>query len=182
VRRASPAAAGVISTVAGGVGGPGKATNVAVNPCGVAFSGGYLYAGNAITVVTTVRQVSLSNDQLTTPVGVGALGPLGDGGPATKASLSAACGLAFDHFGNLVIADYGHSQVRVVAASSGTFYGQAMTAGHIYTVAGNGTAGFFGDGGAGTSAWLSQPSGVAMDGTNLLIADSGSNRIREVTG
>src|SRR5690348_13051909 len=35
--------AGVISTVAGGVGGPAKATTVAVTACGVAFGAGRLY-------------------------------------------------------------------------------------------------------------------------------------------
>ena len=42
-----------------------------------------------------------------------------------------------DGAGNLVIADQGNSRIRVVAASTGTFYGQAMTAGDIYTVAGD---------------------------------------------
>ena len=40
--------------------------------------------------------------------------------------------------GNLVIADFDNSRVRVVAESTATFYGQAMTAGDIYTVAGTG--------------------------------------------
>ena len=34
-----------------------------------------------------------------------------------------------DAAGNLLIADYYNNRVRVVAATSGTFYGQAMTAG-----------------------------------------------------
>ena len=41
--------------------------------------------------------------------------------------------------GNLVIADAGNGRVRVVAVRTGTFYGQPMTAGNIYTVAGGGT-------------------------------------------
>jgi hypothetical protein len=58
-----------------------------------------------------------------------------------------------------------------------------MTAGDIYTVAGDGTAGFSGDGGPATSAELSGPYEVAADAAgNLLIADSGNNRIRMVTG
>ena len=44
-----------------------------------------------------------------------------------------------DAAGNLLIADAGNDRVRVVAAHNGTFYGQTMTAGGIYTVAGNGT-------------------------------------------
>ena len=49
-------------------------------------------------------------------------------------------------------------------------------------MAGNGTAGFSGDGGAATSAQLNQPRGVAVDGFgNVYITDSGNNRIRKVT-
>ena len=90
-------------------------------------------------------------------------------------------GVAVDGAGNLVIADTGNNRVRVVAASTGTFYGQAMTAGDIYTVAGNGTAGFSGDGGPATSAELDGPAGVAVDAAgNLLIADTGNQRVRVV--
>ena len=86
-----------------------------------------------------------------------------------------------DHSGNLVIADYYNARVRVVAASSGTFYGQAMTAGDIYTVAGDGTGGFSGDGGPATSAELNGPAGMAADAAgNLLIADTSNRRVRVV--
>jgi hypothetical protein len=72
------------------------------------------------------------------------------------------------------------AKVRVVAGKTGTFYGQMMTTGDIYTVAGNGTAGFSGDGGRATAAELN-PQGVRVDGTgNLLITDG--LRIREVPG
>jgi sugar lactone lactonase YvrE len=88
-----------------------------------------------------------------------------------------------DGAGNLVIADSGNNRVRVVAAGGGTFYGQAMTAGDIYTVAANGTGGFSGDGGPALSAELNRPQGVAVDGTgDLLVADTGNNRIRQVAG
>ena len=90
---------------------------------------------------------------------------------------------AVDGAGNLVIADSGNNRVRVVAASGGTFYGQAMTAGDIYTVAGNGAGGFSGDGGPALSAELNRPQGVAVDAAgDLLVVDVGSNRIREVAG
>ena len=38
----------------------------------------------------------------------------------------------------MVIADSGNYRVRVVAAQTGTFYGQAMKAGDVYGIAGNG--------------------------------------------
>ena len=51
----------------------------------------------------------------------------------------------------------------------------------ITTVAGNGLYGFSGDGGQATAAELDYAAGVAVDAAgDLLIADSGSNRIREV--
>jgi hypothetical protein len=171
-------AAGTVSTVAGGVGGPAKATTVALDPCGVTWSGGFVYAADT----GAVRKVS-SSGFLTTPAGTEAEGPLGEGGAATRASLYAARGVAVDRSGNLVIADDGNERVRVVAAATGSFYGRAMTAGDIYTVAGDGTDAFSGDGGPATSAELSEPEGVVVDGAgNLLIAATGNSRVREVAG
>ena len=86
-----------------------------------------------------------------------------------------------DAAGNVLIADTGDDRILVVAGSSGTFYGQAMTAGDIYSVAGDGTTGFSGDGGPATAAELDNPARVTVDGAgNLLIADAGNNRVRVV--
>src|ERR1017187_7415382 len=55
-------------------------------------------------------------------------------------------------------------------------------AGIISTVAGNGNAGFSGDGRSATTAQLKSPRGIVVDNVgNLYIADSGNNRIRKVT-
>jgi hypothetical protein len=71
----------------------------------------------------------------------------------------------------------------VVAASNGTFYGVSMTAGDIYTVAGNGGTGFSGDGGPATRASLSDPEGVTVNAAgDLVIPDTSNDRIRVVTG
>jgi hypothetical protein len=57
-----------------------------------------------------------------------------------------------------------------------------MTAGDIYTIAGNGAGAYSGDGGPATSAGLYDPGAVALDSSgDLFIADTSSNRIREVT-
>jgi hypothetical protein len=53
--------------------------------------------------------------------------------------------------------------------------------GIIQTVAGDGFAGFSGDGGPATSAGLNYPFGLALDSSgHLFIADANNNRIREV--
>jgi NHL repeat len=111
----------------------------------------------------------------------GGTGGLGDGGPAGRAELSAPADIALDRQGNVVIADTGHVRVRMVAAVTGTFYGKAMTAGDIYTIAGNGAGGFSGDRGPATAARLHRPTGVALDAAgNVLISDSYNERIRVV--
>src|SRR5690242_15663220 len=174
-------APGVISVVAGGAGGPGPATTVALSNinvgsgnCGVTYAAGSLYIGDG----SSVRAISPGDDRLTTPAGTGAPGPLGNMGPATRAELLGVCGMALDHSGNLVIADANHNQVRVVAAHTGTFYGQAMTAGRIYRIAGL-RGGSGGDGGPATNARLRAPFGVAVDRAgNVVIADRDSNRVR----
>lgn len=170
-------AAWTVSAVAGGVGGPARATTVALAPCGVTSAAGSVYTVTG----STVRKVS-SAGWLTTPAGTGAAQPLGDGGLASRASLDSACGVTVDRSGNLVIADTTDNRVRVVVAATGNFYGQAMIAKHIYTVAGNGIYGFSGDGGPATRAELS-PYWVAVNGAgDLLISDSNNNRVLEVAG
>ena len=169
------APAGTISTVAGGVGGPAKATTVALDAfqsqtCGVTFGGGSLYIANA----NTVRKVNPRTGWLTTPAGTGIDEPFSDGGPAASASLGGACSVAVDHADNLVAADDLLKRVRVVAARTGTFYGQAMTAGHIYTVAGTGQFGLGQSGIPATQSKMTGPEGVAVDHHgNLVIADTG---------
>jgi hypothetical protein len=170
-----PLVAGTISTVAGNVGGPAKATKVAASSCGIAYRGGQVRIAGG----TSVRTVNARTDWLTTAAGNDAAGPLGDGGPASVASLGDACGVAMDHAGNLVIADATGWRIRVVAHTTGTFYGRAMTAGDIYTVAGNGTQGFSGDGGPATAAGLQAPYAVAVDKVGNLVLTDG-HRVRAV--
>ena len=113
--------------------------------------------------------------------GTGRTGFSGDGGPAREAKLASPSGAAWDGAGNLVIADSNNNRIRVVAASTGTFYGQAMTDGDIYTIAGTGAKGFSGDGAPATSAELNSPGGLTVDAAgNLVFADTGNNRIRVV--
>ncbi len=82
-----------------------------------------------------------------------------------------ASDVAIDGAGNLFVADYWGSRIRKVSPD-----------GIVTTVAGDGTAGFSGDGGPATSAQLNKPTSVTVDNLgNLLIGDSGNRRIRKVT-
>jgi hypothetical protein len=112
--------------------------------------------------------------------GDGTRGYSGDGGPATSAELNLAS-VMLDRHGNLLIptSDF---RVRVVAEQDGTFYGVPMTAGDIYTVAGDGTLGYAGDGGPATSAEISSAQYAVASGAGMFIADSSNLRIRLVTG
>jgi hypothetical protein len=83
----------------------------------------------------------------------------------------------------VVVADLNNDRVRVAAVTSGTFYGRAMTAGDIYTIAGTGQANESGDGGPATKAQLSQPAGLGFDGAgDLFVSDLDFGRIREISG
>jgi NHL repeat len=97
--------------------------------------------------------------------------------------LSGPTGLAVDTAGNVYLSDSSNNQVREVAATTGTQWAQAMTAGDIYTIAGStaGTAGNTGDLGPAASAQLATPYQIALDTAgDLYIADTGNNRIREI--
>jgi hypothetical protein len=168
---------GTALTVAGGVGGPGTATKLGIKPCGLALGSGGLYLSEG----AVVRRLGPVTDQLTAVAGVGTAGISADGSRAAGSQLDNACDLSTDHFGNLVLTETVSNRIRLVATSTGTFYGQAMTKGDVYTVAGDGTRGFSGDGGPATSAELNLPQAVIVDGAgNLVVADTTSNRIRVV--
>jgi len=118
-----------------------------------------------------VRKVDTAGN-ISTVAGTGVVGYNGDGGAATSAQLDNPRDGSVDGSGNLYIVDKGNQRVRKVD-----------TAGNISTVAGTGTQGYNGDGGAATSAQLYNPSGVFMDGSgNLYIADNGNHRVRKVEG
>ncbi len=181
-------AAGTITTVAGGVGGPEAGTKVYLaGPCGVSSGDGHIYIADTAAHHSryghysgAVRQMSPSSSSLSTLAGNHAFEEYANGGPASSAFLQ-TCGAAVDHSGNLVISDYKDERIRVVAKTTGTFYGRAMTAGHIYSVAGDGTRGFSGDGGPATGAELDDPWGVQVDSAgNLVFADLANGRIRVV--
>ena len=171
------AATGIISTVAGNgtagySGDGGAATSAELSGPGglVVDAAGNIYIGDFGN--NRIRKVNASTGIISTLAGNGTQGYSGDGGAATSAELNGPCGLALDSAANVYVADYGNNRVRKVTVSTGI----------ISTVAGNGTAGYAGDGGAATSAELNQLVGVAIDTSgNIYVADYGNNRIRKVT-
>jgi DNA-binding CsgD family transcriptional regulator/sugar lactone lactonase YvrE len=98
-------------------------------------------------------------------------GDSGDGSAATSARLNSPQALAVRSDGSIFIADTSNNRIRRVDPQ-----------GIITTVAGTGDPGFAGDGGPATDAELNGPAGVAIGfGGRVLIADTGNNRIRELS-
>jgi hypothetical protein len=178
----------IINTAAGdgtagysGDGGP--ATSAELNePWGIAVdAAGNIYISdsgnsrvrvvNTGTKTITVARVVIQPGDIATVAGDGATGYSGDGRRATNAELYYPRGVGVDTAGNIYIVDRGNERIRKVTASAGI----------ISTVAGNGTNGYSGDGGAATSAELGEPSGVGADSAgNIYIADTANSRIRAV--
>jgi uncharacterized protein (TIGR03437 family) len=165
---------GIITTVAGtgtrgfsGDGEPAISAQLSY-PTALAVDGvGNLFVGDA----ARVRKVAVGGI-ITTVAGNGTTGfpqGLGDGGPATSATLGGFVGgLVVDQAGNLFISDSINNRVRKVSAD-----------GIIHTVAGGGI--ITGDGGPATSARLGVPRGlVVAGGGDLLVAEQGG-RVRKVT-
>ncbi len=132
-------------------------------------SGGNLYLTDSDN--HTIRKVTPQGVISTIAGRPGQGGFGGDGGAATDALLNFPIGVAVDVAGNIYICDNGNIRIRKITATTGM----------ITTIAGNGSPGFGGDGGAATSAQLSTPQNVEVDaGGNVYISDFGNNRIRKV--
>jgi uncharacterized protein (TIGR03437 family) len=153
---------GTVTRVAsvGGFGTPGVGGyGIAVDATANLFVG----SGGVVSKISPSGEVS-------TVAGGGKNVP-GDGGLAIDAQLNNVTGVLLDSAGNVFLSETYGQRVRKVFAD-----------GTITTVAGNGTAGFSGDGGPATSAQLGGPDGLALDTAgNLYIADVYNNRVRMVT-
>ena len=115
----------------------------------------------AIVVCTTLRAQSIL-----TAAGGGTL----DGQRALDIPTYGPRGIAFDRAGNVYLATFG-GQVLEIGAATGI----------VTTVAGNGAAGFTGDGGLAINAALRQPQNIALDSDgNVYIADTENDRVRRV--
>jgi hypothetical protein len=167
-----------ISTFAGngscgfaGDGGPAGSAELN-SPDAVALdSAGDLFIGDVNNY--RIRKVTKSSGDINTIAGDGTYGCTGDGGPATSAEMTNPVELSVSSDGKTVTyPDQYCQKVR-----------QFTVGGNINTVAGNGTAGFSGDGGSATSAEFNYPQGIAATSTagQFLITDDNNWRVREFT-
>ena len=144
------------ASITGGYGGDGgSATAAQIDfPAGVATDA----AGNVyIAEGFRIRKVNPAGI-ITTFAGGAGEGFSGDGGPATLAKLERPSAVATDAHGNVYV-------------STGSRVRKVTPGGIIFTIAGTGAAGFFGDGGRATAARLNFPEGLAVDGAgNVYIA------------
>ena len=168
-------AQGIITTIAGiGTQSYSGDDSAAVNagldgPYAVALDGmGNYYIADGYN--NRIRKVNAAGI-ITTIAGTGVGGYNGDGILATEAQIDHPNGMVFDNAGNLIFADPYNNRIRKIDIITGV----------ISTIAGNGVAGYNGDGIAADTAELNDPHGVAIDATgNLYITDFNNHRIRKV--
>ncbi len=161
------ALAGVVTTLAGsGSAGASDGTGTAATfywPVGVATDGTNLYVsdwGNNL-----IRKIVIATGVVTTLAGTNTSGSAD--GTGTAASFNTPFGITTDGT-NLYVADQANCLIRKIVIATGV----------VTTLAGT-TAGGSADG-TGTAASFDGPSGVATDGTNLYVADTGNNLIRKI--
>ena len=174
---------GTIATIAGngtpcsdtssGCGDTGPATSAQLNsPSGISLDpSSNIFIAD--TFDNAIREVNALTGVIQTIAGtLGKRGYSGDSGPATSALLDTPYGLFVDSLGNIFVADTDNGVIReVVAVNSST----------IQTIAGNGTAGYAGDGGSSTSAELNSPIGViGGPSATVFITDTENSRIRQL--
>lgn len=201
-----------INTVAGsdqnGDGGPASQAFVSILQGVCADAAGNIYIADADD--NRIRKIDTSG-VITTFAGAQGGGFGGDGGPAAQAFLQSPYGIRFDSSGALYVADLGNNRIRKITPDGnistfasglnaprnlafdahGNLYVSEFNGNQVTLVgadgsrtpfAGNGTAGFSGDGGRAVDAELNGPAGIAFDPSgNLFIADSGNAVIREVS-
>jgi len=165
----------------------GRATTLAGGSCAGADSIGHPSGvavdarGDVYIAEATAQRVQVvrpTGRAVVTVAGNGRAGFNGDGLAGTASELDEPTGVAVDGSGDLVIADTANCRVRVLAARNATVYGRAMTAGHLYTVAGTGVCGSAGQGGPVAAAQLWNPVAVSVDSTgDLLVADDGDQSV-----
>jgi sugar lactone lactonase YvrE len=124
-----------------------------------------------ISDIGSHRIFKLGRDgKLAVVAGTGEAGLGGDGGPATKAQLSAPSDLAFDGDGNLLVADTYNHRIRRIDSS-----------GVITTIVGDGKSEYSTRDATALGVSLNNPQGIALDRDgNLYVADTYNHVVRKV--
>lgn len=160
------------TTIAGGDVRDGLPAHSAV----VAYPIGIVYDAEGYAYVSQwrenrIRKITPGGGLITTLAGDGSMGFAGDGGTASDARFKHPAGLAIDGAGNLYVADSGNHRIRRITPT-----------GQVSTIAGNGQAGYDGDGGLAVNASLNEPYGLAFDGAgNLYVSDWQAHVVRKIT-
>src|SRR5437763_1318680 len=125
----------------------------------------------SVVLLAGLLTIAGSEATIVTAAGTGQPGDGADGGLAVETRLNLPFDVALDARGNLYLSDTFNHRVRRVDRATG----------RIVTVAGNGTAGFSGDGGPATKAQLNEPYGIVVGpGGALCVADRLNRRVRRV--
>ena len=177
IRRVNPA--GVITTVVGngtiayyGDGLQGTAASLNQPRGLVCDPSGNLYIADEQN--HRIRKLNTTSGIMSTVAGNGSYVYNGDSLAATAAGMVPE-GLRFDAAGNLYYADSS-------TTGSGNRVRAITPGGMLFTIAGTGAAGYFGDSLHADTAWLSGPTDMDFDPCGgIFIADAGNNRIRHVT-
>ena len=170
--RAIVIATGAVSTLAGDASLAGSADGVGLaaqfrSPYGLATDGKNLYVADSGN--NTIRKVVIASGAVTTLAGKAAIIGKSDG-TGSAATFYYPAGIILDGTGtNLYVADAGNGTIRKMAIATGAVSTFAGTAG----LAGSTNA-------TGAAAMFNSPQGVATDGTNLYVADSADNTIRQI--
>jgi trimeric autotransporter adhesin len=167
---------GIINTIIGnGVSGysgdGGQASSAEISaPGGLKLdASGNIYFCDANNVI---RKVSSGTNIITTIAGNSVSGYSGDGGQATSAEFNQPTSLCLDNSGNIFIIDANNNVVREVSQSSGI----------INTYAGNGIAGFSGDGGPAILGEFDRPVDITNTPSGgMVVTDDFNYRIRELS-
>lgn len=173
VRKVS--ADGIITTIAGIAGHVGfngdsiMATDALLSQIeGITVDKQYnVYIADA--AANRIRKI-LPSGLIITIAGTGIAGYNGDGIAANTAQINYPTGICIDRWENIYIAEDGGYRIRKIDPT-----------GIISTVAGNGIAGYGGDGGPATAAMFTRPYRVCVDTAGTVYTSDGGTRIRKIS-
>ncbi|MBI4865341.1 MAG: hypothetical protein HY816_00175 [Candidatus Wallbacteria bacterium] len=166
---------GIITTVAGrgfpgSSGDGGLATQALLNfPTRLAFDsqGGLLICEDQ---GHRVRRIDPATGRISTLAGTGQPGFSGDAGLAKDAQLFGPDGVALDSAAFGYVSDSNNHRIRRIAPTPRV----------ISSLAGNGTAADFGDGGPAAISQVCDPVGMAVDGQRNIFFGTGTGKIRTI--